>query len=98
MLVLDFLQLMNDLRRQTRFYYTTKAQKWCLVTVKKITIEKQDCLVMTTAKHSKSLQQWELRYLLDRPDYRPLPVYLDVAGEKIAVFGFRLVDNEAWLN
>lgn len=98
MLVLDFLQLMNDLRRQTRFYYQTKKQKWSLVTIKKATIDQQNCLVITTAKNTKSLQQWELRYLLDRPDFRPLPVYLDVAGEKIAIFGFRIVDQEAWLN
>ncbi|WP_261806211.1 hypothetical protein [Lapidilactobacillus luobeiensis] len=98
MLVIDFLQLIQDLRRQTQFFYQTPTQKWACGPISVITIKEQPCLVIQMTTQPRSLQQWELTVLLNKPDYLNLPVYLQIEQQLIAVYGFRLTNGEAWIS
>ena len=98
MLVIDFLQLSQDLRRQTPFFYHTPTEKWACQSITVTTINEQDCLVIKMVARPKSLQQWELAVLLNKPEYLTMPIYLAVADELVAVYGFRMTQGEAWLN
>ncbi|WP_125766820.1 hypothetical protein [Lapidilactobacillus wuchangensis] len=97
MLVIDFLQLIADLRKKTTFYYRTDDQNWPLLFIQPETQPEQQ-LVLTTTTGTKTLQQWELLFLLNQPAYYQLPIFVSHQGQEQPVFGFRMVNQQAWLH
>lgn len=96
--MLDFLQLMNDVAKQTPFFFKDSDQIYSLLLPEVTEVAQQQSLVITTNTSKKSLRQWELFVLLNKPDYRQLPVYLRINDHPRPVFGFKLADGKAWLN
>ncbi|MFD1466158.1 hypothetical protein ACFQ4L_08805 [Lapidilactobacillus mulanensis] len=97
MLVLDFLQLINDINKNTQFFYRHDQEIRALTLVRVEANDGQSRLVIATAVREKSLHQWELLVLLNQSDYRQLPIYLEIDQHQQAVFGFKLADGKAWL-
>lgn len=99
MLVIDFLQLIADLRKKTTFYYRTDERNWPLQFVKADAASPdQPRLLLTTTTGTKTLQQWELLFLLNQPAYYQRPIFVRHQGEELPVFGFRMVNQQAWLH
>lgn len=98
MLVLDFLQLIGDVAKKTPFFFKDDQQTYCLVLPTIAEINQQTSLLFSTSTQGKSLRQWELIVLLNKPEYRQLPVYLEIEEKPRAVFGFKLANGQAWLN
>ncbi|WP_125608194.1 hypothetical protein [Lapidilactobacillus bayanensis] len=98
MYVLDFLQLISDVAKQTPFFFKDHDSIYSLLLPEITEIYQQPSLLITTNTSKKSLRQWELFVLLNQPEYRQLPVYLQINGQPRAVFGFKLADGKAWLN
>lgn len=98
MLVLDFLQLISDVTKQTPFFFKNNEITYRLLLPQTIEINQQPSLIFTTSTSGKSLCQWELFVLLNKPEYRQLPVYLQINEQPRPVFGFKLADGKAWLN
>lgn len=94
MLVIDLLQLIQDINKQVPFFYRFDGQVYGLILVQ----PEPTRLIITTTKQSKSLKQWELKMLLNKPEYHHLPVYLWVEQQPRPIFGFKLADQKAWLN
>ncbi|WP_379880086.1 hypothetical protein [Lapidilactobacillus gannanensis] len=85
------------MRKKTTFYYRSDNQNWPLLLAEPQT-EPQACLLLTTTTGNKTLHQWELLFLLKQPDYYQLPIYVYHDGKQYPIFGFRMVNQQAWLH
>lgn len=95
MRVIDFLQLILDLDKQTRFFYQDKAKELIAVTEIKPT---DSAVVLTTKKASThALHQWELVTLLQTIQDKTIFMRISAENEALPFYGIQLHDNVAYV-
>lgn len=95
MRVIDFLQLILDLDKQTRFFYQGASDNIYAVTELVI---KPESVILTTKKASAhALHQWELVTLLQSIADKTIYMQILVLNDYAAFYGIQLHESAAYI-
>ncbi len=96
MRIIDFLQLISDLDKQTQFFYSDADKNlWAITGV----LAESDCVYLATKKTKQhALHQWELVTLLNPLKPKTNFIKIKVEADSANIFGLQIHPREVYVN